>query len=279
MKDFEKDKNLREQIQLGIKEGIELNHLKKINKKINLLRYIIFSILCIIVIILLILFFRYNKINNILNKAYDTIKTASKSNNYQLTIQDLTCNYKTNHTFKAETKIFYKDGRYKKDFYVIDNGLFKEIPYSTTMYYTDNDYSETTIFHNLKTIEGNNNIYGNTIKQTVQNNPIIISNVYFYAKLEGFDSIFQKLGLNVRTDYYNNEKCYVIKTENENKGYHETWISKESYLVIREISSSDVQYDERTYSLVFDQVTDEDVDSSNLAEIYSDYEIKLGERN
>ena len=34
MKDFEKDKNLREQIQLGIKEGIELNHLKKINKKI-----------------------------------------------------------------------------------------------------------------------------------------------------------------------------------------------------------------------------------------------------
>lgn len=277
MKDFEKDKNLREQVQLGVEEGIELNHLKKFNRKMNLLRNIILSILFIIAIIFLVLFIRYNRINNILNKSYDKIKTVSKSNNYQLIIEDTSCNYKTNHTFKAETKIFYKDGKYKEDWTVVDNELFNEIPYSTTRYYTDNDSSEITIFHNSKTIEENNNIYENTIKQLNQNKIIITSNVYFYAKLTGFDSIFQKLGLNVRTDYYNNEKCYVIKTENENKGYHETWISKESYLVIREVSSCDIQYDERTYSLVLNQVTDADVDSSSLSEIYSDYDIKLGE--
>lgn len=286
MKDFEEDKDLQKRVQLGIEDSIELNHLKKVNKKMNLLRYTIFSILFIIAIVLLILFVRYNKVNNILNKSYDKIKTVSKSNNYQLIIQENNCNYKTNDTFKAETKIFYKDGRYKEEWTVTDNDIYNEIPYSTTSYYTDNDYSRITVFHNLKTVEKNNNIYNNIddniikqIEQIERNHFLIISNVYFYAELKGFDSIFQKLGLNVRTDNYNNEKCYVIKIENENNGYHETWISKEDYLIKREISSYDSHYNERTYSLVFDQVTDEDVDSSNLSEIYSDYEIKLGDRN
>lgn len=279
MKNFEEDKNLKKQVQFGIKEGIELNHLKKVNKKMNLLRYTIFSILFIIVMILLILFFKYNKINNILNKSYDKIKTVSKSNNYQLIIQENNYDYNTNQTMQSEIKTFYKDGRYKKDFCVIDNDLFSEIPYSTTSYYTDNDSSEITIFHNLKTIERSNNIYANINKQIEQNNFIIISNIYFYAELKGFDSIFQKLGLNIRTDYYNNEKYYVIKIENENNGYRETWISKEDYLIKREIESSDSQYNERIYSLVFDQVTDEDVDYSNITEIYSDYKIKLDEIN
>ncbi len=279
MKDFEKDKNLKKQVQLGIEDSIELNHLKKVNKKMNLLRYTIFFILFIIAIVLLILFVRYNKVNNILNKAYDTIKTVSKSNNYQLIVKESICTYVTNKTVQAESKIFYKDGRLKKEWTVTDNDIYNEIPYSTTSYYTDNVSSRITVFHNLKTVEESNSIYDSLVKQLDKNHFIINSAIYFYDELKGFYNISLKLGLNVRTDYFNNEECYVIRDEDENEGYFETWISKESYLVIREISSSDIQYDERTYSLVFDQVTDEDVDSSNLAEIYSDYEIKLGGQN
>lgn len=278
MKDFEEDKNLKKQVQLGIEEGIELNHLKKVNKKMNLLRNIILSIVFIIVIILLVLIFRYNRVNNILNKSYDKLKTVSKSNNYQLIIQETEYNYNTNLNVKAETKSFYKDGKYKDEWNVIDNDTFKETPYSTTSYYTDTDSYRITVFHNLKTVEDSTNIYKDLFKQMVKNKLIIVSPILSYADLKGFYN-FYKLGLNVRTDYFNNEECYIIRSGSEDKGYREVWISKESYLVIREIESYDAYYREYTYSLVFDQVTDEDVDSSNLSEIYSDYEIKLGGRN
>lgn len=274
MKDFEKDKNLQKQVQFGIEDSIELNHLKKFNKKMNLLRYIIFSILFIIAIVLLVLFIRYNKINNILNKSYDKLKTVSEANNYQLIIKETEYNYNTNRNMNAETKIFYKDGKYKDILSVVDNDVFKETAYSTISYYTDNDSSRITVFHNLKTVEKSNNIY----KDIYKNKLIIISPILSYAELKGFYN-FYKLGLNVRTDYFNNEECYVIRSGNEDKGYREAWISKENNLIYREIESFDSYYRETTYSLVFDQVTDEDVDSSNLAEIYSDYEIKLGERN
>ena len=276
MKDFEKDKDLREQVKIGIEEDLEFNHLKKINKKINLLRYILFFIIFIIFTILLIFFFRYNKINNILNKSYDKIKIASKSNNYQLIVQDKEITYSTNETLQTETKIFYKDGKCKKEWRVTDDYSFKEIPYFNTYYYSTNSSYNITIFHNSKLIEDSNYPVANMLDR---NHFLIDSTIYSYSQLKGFYSIFQKVGLNVKTDYFNNEECYVIREESENNGYHETWISKESYLVIRDISSSNAHYNEKIYSLVLDQVTDEDVDYSNIADIYSDYEIKLGGKN
>ena len=44
MEDFEKNQELKKQVQAGVEEGIELNHLKKIHKKISILHTIIFII-------------------------------------------------------------------------------------------------------------------------------------------------------------------------------------------------------------------------------------------
>lgn len=274
MKDFEKDKNLREQVKLGIKDSIELNHLKKFNKKMNLLRYTIFSILFIIAIVLLVLFIRYNKVNTIINKAYNHIEEISNSNNYILTCKIYDSNYKSNLTFEAEYKYFYKDGKYKLDKHITDNDSYKETSQSNTTYYTDNSSEEITILHNFKTIDLRNHIYEHK-KGDSFNNFSVIPN---YARLKGFKNII-KLIIDVRTDYFNNEECYVLRTSDSSDGYYEMWISKENYFITRQIEAYDSYYREYTYSLVFDKVTDEDVDTSNLSEIYSDYDIKLGEQN
>lgn len=270
MKDFEEDKNLRKQVQLGIEEGIELNHLKKVNKKIHLLRNIILSILFIIVMVLLVLFIRYKKVDAIMDKAYNHIQEISKSNNYILTSKLYDANYKSNRTFEAEYKYFYKDGKYKLDNTITDNDTYKEIPQFNTTYYKDGSSEEITILHNVKTIDLRNNIY--EYKKGDSFN--VFHSITNYARLKGFYSIV-KLTIDVRTDYFNNEECYVLRTSDSSDGYREFWVSKKNYFIVREIESYDIYYRESTYSLVFDQVTDEDVDTSKLSEIYSDYDIKL----
>ena len=264
MKDFEEDKNLREQVQMGIENSIELNHLKKVHKKMNLLRNIIISIISIIAIVLLILFIRYNRVNSILNKAYRHIKQIANSSNYILTTTQHYFYYKENKTIDAEYKYFYKDGKYKL-----------EISPSKTMYYKDNSSEEITIFHDLKLIQSSKNFYeyrkGDLFFKT-------FNLVTDYTRLKNsYKGLYILLcaSYNVRTDYFNGEECYVLKSASNSNEYQEYWFSKENYFIVREIQSYDSYYSEYIYSLVFDQVTDEDVDSSNIKNIYSDYDIKF----
>ena len=271
MEDFEKNQELKKQVQAGVEEGIELNHLKKINKKISILHTIIFIIFFIVPFLFLILFFKYNQVNNVINNAYDQLEKLSQYNNYKLTYKENYFNFQTEEMSQSESVYFYKDGNYKVEFTVRDNNTYKEIPYHTTQYFNENNTSSIMIFHNLETIENRNFKY---IEQKKGGPFKIFSNIYQYATLNNFSSIYVKLGLSLRTESYDGKECYVIKTQSNN-GYKETWITKGQFYTIRQVETIyDLYYKEEKYDLILDKTEDVDVETTNIENNYDAYEIK-----
>lgn len=270
MKDFENEQKLKEEIKMGIENEIELNHLKKINRNITLLHTIIFSMLFIILSIFLVLFIKYYKANSIIHEAYQNLQSLSQANNYKLVRDSININYQTSEISQEQLTYYYKDGRYKLTSNITDNAKFKN-EYSTTRYFEDNGYSSTIIFHNLKSIEKITNNY----IELKKGDPFrIFSDTYMYGSINGFSSIYLKLSLSIRTDYFNEEECYVIRAQSSEDGYRETWISKENFFTIRQVETvNNLYYKEEKFNLMLDVVNDEDVDSSNILQMYNDYTV------
>lgn len=270
MKDFENEQKLKEEIKMGIENEIELNHLKKINRNITFLHTIIFLMLFIILSIFLVLFIKYYKANSIINEAYQNLQSLSQANNYKLVRDSININYQTSEISQEQLTYYYKDGRYKLTSNITDNAKFKN-EYSTTKYFEDNGYSSTIIFHNLKSIEKITNSY----IELKKGDPFrIFSDTYMYGSINGFSSIYLKLSLSIRTDYFNEEECYVIRAQSSEDGYRETWISKENFFTIRQVETvNNLYYKEEKFNLMLDVVNDEDVDSSNILQMYNDYTI------
>ena len=261
MKDFENEQKLKEEIKMGIENEIELNHLKKINRNITFLHTIIFSMLFIILSIFLVLFIKYYKANSIIHEAYQNLQSLSQANNYKLVRDSININYQTSEISQEQLTYYYKDGRYKLTSNITDNAKFKN-EYSTTRYFEDNGYSSTIIFHNLKSIEKITNSY----IELKKGDPFrIFSDTYMYGSINGFSSIYLKLSLSIRTDYFNEEECYVIRAQSSEDGYRETWISKENFFTIRQVETvNNLYYREEKFNFMLDVVNDEDVDSSNI---------------
>ena len=65
--------------------------------------------------------------------------------------------------------------------------------------------------------------------------------------------------LDIRTDEFRGIECYVLRNSDKSS-YREIWIDKEKMLPIREIQNIyGEQYDEKTFFVIFDNVTDKDV--------------------
>ena len=213
-------------------DNIEINHLKKVNKKITILKW---CITAIIVLILLIMFYFYIKIcyiDNIndlnISKMLDMQKN---SNNYKLVHTSIQINKDTNETNKIERIHYYKDGKHKEVTYLYTDGNLKE---ETIRFIEDNAYEKTTVFNSLKQIDHQTQDFIEESKGDTLN--LIISRVMLN------DAGVHRLGLKTRTENYDDKECYVV-SDKHNGSYRENYIDKETGDLVRIVSGSDNYYD------------------------------------
>ena len=238
-----------------VKEKYELDFLKKIRKKMNILKIFLISILIIICVIIVSIFTKCQIVGNVVNNSYEKIEYLKTLNNYKLKKETIDIDYTNNNTYKSQSNYYYKDGKYKFDF---DNG-------NNVFYYEDNSYNKICVYNELKQIDYYTQNFieykkGDTFKE--------FSEIKTYKELSGV----YKLIVSIRTDRFNGIDCYVIRNGND-KSYREIWIDKENNLVLRRIEEEySKYYREDIYTLIENEVTDADVDYSVLeTDEYKDY--------
>lgn len=244
-------------------DQIEINHLKKVNKKITTLKWILFGIIVAILILMFYFFFKSVYIDSINNlNIVKMLDMQRNSNNYKLVHTTTQINKEINETTKIEVVHYYKDGKHKEvtSFYV--DGNMKE---ETIRFIEDNSYEKTTVFHSLKQIDHQTQDFieereGNTLN-------IIISRVMLN------DAGVRRLGLKTRTEMFDNKECYVV-SDSYNGTYRDNYIDKETGDLVRVLSGSENYYNEELFTMTENVVTDEDVDISILeSDKYKDYKI------
>lgn len=235
-------------------DKIVINQFSKINKKINILKICLISIMIIVLIIASLLFAKYQKNHNVINRSYNQIESMKELNNYKLTVKTIQNNFDTNDQMNYEEVYYYKDGKYKIE---SDNSI---------KFYEDNSYEKICVYHDLKQIDYYKQDF---IEMTKGDLLGIFSCVLNYKDMS---STVYNLALTIREERYNGIDCYVIRFGNKNS-YTDTWINKASFIPVRVVNEvySDF-YREEIYTFQENVVNDLDVDKEILnSEQYKDY--------
>lgn len=245
-------------------DEIEVNHLKKVNKKITRLKWILTGIIIFILVIIFSIYCRNIYIDSINDLSIVKMHDMKKnSNNYKLVHKTIQGNKKTNETNIFETVYYYKDGKHKEVSSFLVDGKMQE---ETIKFIEDDSYEKTTVFHSLKQIDYQTQNFIEEIKGNTLD--IIISRVMLN------DAGIHRLGLKTRTEIFDDKECYVV-SDSYNGTYRENYIDKQTGDLVRVVSGSENTYNEELFSLTEDVVTDEDVDISILKtdDKYKDYKI------
>lgn len=248
-----------------INEKEKIDYLKKLRIK-SRVKSIIFAIGIILIIVFIIFLNKYFKINSICNKAE---KSLSSNNIYKESIQVLG-EYGT-----IVEKSYFKDGKYKaiNENYTDDGVKIDSIKYTSV------DSDELII------------IYEDEKKAVIEKGEITkLFNSEDSLKGSPFmsNNIFLKLGAvihkSIDTDTYDiGREYYVLRDVFEQNQRWETWIDKDTGLVLKTINreGSKIFYPEteivkevydniQEYKYKFDVVKDEDVEVPDL----SNYEVE-----
>lgn len=245
-------------------DTIEINHLKKFNKKITILKWLLTGLIVLILIIIFSLYFKICYIDGINDITISKILDMQKnSNNYKLTRIITQINRSTNEKNVIKTEHYYKDGKHKEIISSNQTGTLQE---ESLRFIEDNKYEKTTVFHSLKQID-------HQIQNFIEESKgkyldLIISRVMLN------DAGIHRLGLKTRTEVYDNKECYIV-SDSYNGAYRDNYIDKESGDLIRIVSNSENFYEEEVFILEENIVTDDDVDISILEndKKYDDYKI------
>ncbi len=240
-------------------ENIEIDHLKKINRRISFFKMVTFILLFIILIGFAIFFTRYGYNNYVIDNAYKQLEKLRQLDNYKLEAKTIYKDYEKNNTTENIDTYYYKDGKYK----------FEHV--DSINYLEDDSYVGTYIFNTTKTIE---KIHSDYITQKKGRFLDIFSEVNSYGRNKGIADLFTKVMVSIRKDKYNNEDCYVIRFAGNDSGYRETWINKETFITVRVLEE---QYNKYSRDIIYTfnegQTIDSDVTVPNFNN-YIDYTIK-----
>ena len=221
-------------------QKIELNHLKKYNKKMLFLKILLITILSIIVIGIVFVVSRYIYNSRVIESVEGKIGEVTDSSNYHIYETQYYKFNKNNEENYYTTEIFYRDGKYKK-IEKIDSINSELENKETVEYWTKDEDSNKDSLQKY-----------NQIGELIMRMP----SIYFG---EGIVKTLNNIMLNIRTDEFKGIECYVLKNLDKSS-YREIWIDKETMLPIREVQNIyDEQYYEKTFFVEFDTVTDEDV--------------------
>lgn len=240
-------------------DTIEFNYLKKVKKQINWLKIIIVVIISLIVLTVTHFAIKYIRLNNIIETSYQTLESLKSLDNYKISRRTI---YKVygdeNSSFDVTFNDYYKDGKYR-----IEYGE------NSTFYLEDDGNYKISVFDDLEQID-----YQKRNFSEVHKGSEIES---YYNEILNCKNSYPKLfmlNLNLREEYFNGKKCYVIR-RGDKDGFLEIWINKNSNMIVRTLEQDNFKYySEEIYTFTTDIVKDEDVDSSILkTEKYKDYKV------
>lgn len=244
-------------------DEIEINHLKKVNKKMTTLKWILFGIIVTILILMLYFFLKIVYIDSINDlNIVKMLDMQRNSNNYKLVHTTTQINKKTNEKSIIEVVHYYKDGKHKEvSSHLVDGKMTEE----TIMFIDDYGYERASVFHSLKQIDKQTQDFIQERKGDTLN--IIISRVMLN------DAGVHRLGLKTRTEMFDNKECYVVSDAHSGT-YRDNYIDKETGDLVRVVSGGENFYNEELFILTENVVTDEDVDISILeSDKYKDYKV------
>lgn len=242
-------------------DEIEINHLKKVNKKMTTLKWILFGIIVAILITMFYFYFKNMYIDSInslnVSKMLDMKKNST---NYKLEHRTTQINKETNETSIIDVVYYYKDGSNKEvSSHLVDGEMVEE----TIKFIDDYAYETVFVFHSLKQMD----YYKRDFIEVRQGDilDIIISRVMMN------DAGIHRLGLKTRTEMFDGKECYVV-SDSHSGTYRENYIDKATGNLVRVVSGSENFYHEELFTLTEGTVTDEDVDRSILdSEQFADY--------
>ena len=235
-------------------DDIESSYLKKVGKHIQKLKICLVIILIIIIFFISIITIKYYKISDVINKSYNKLETIKTLNNYRLIQNTIYQDFEKNTKFEDTTNIYYIDGKYK-----IDTG-------NSITYYEDNSYNKICVHNDLKTIEYYNQDF---IEKKKGKTFDMFSEITRFKELE---TGFRRIGLTINEERFKGKDCYVIRIGNSNR-HKDTWIDKEQAITVRVVDEEYQNfYREVIYTLLENETTSNDVDSSILdSESYKEY--------
>ena len=239
---LKEDKNKKQRRERE-EQKIEIDHLKKYNKKMLFLKIPLFTIIIAFIILAMCVTAKYYYNGKILDDARNKIEEISVSNNYHIYETQFYKFDKTKEENYYNTEIFYKDGKYKK-IEKINSVNSKLENKETVKYWAKDEFLKKDRLHEYEA-------YNQSGELTMR-----MPNIYFG---EGIVKILNNIILNIRTDEFRGIQCYVLKNSDKSS-YREIWIDKETMLPIREVQNIyGEQYDEKTFFIEFNIVTEKDV--------------------
>lgn len=269
-------------------ENIEINYLKKYNKKIKVFKWIAIALGLISIIICTIVLGTnvYEIIEN--NKAYEkSYKTYEEKENNKTYEESYRTYEEVNNIMNIayeKTKALFENDNFilKKEFKLKNQSDASHI----TMYYKDGKYKEV---HNTYNIYGNNEIenytnYGvkskvNCICLQFTDNKKYVGGLFIMDSKYLYEDHIKFLHLSsVIEQYYNyeireEEECYVIRRNaNYGNSYTEQWINKQSMLLVKEFIYYETYEKLTNYIYEIGTATDEDVmlNKEQTEKVYAD---------
>ena len=246
-------------------QQIEIEFLKKYNKKMFLLKTCLVSIILIIFIICSIFFIKYKYNNIIIEETYDKIQEIKSYNNYSIYLKQHYIYHNSQKEYFFDTTIQYKDGYYKEIH--IAKAINENINNSKYIYYGKIDTNERTeVYEDSKRIINKTSNFIYMTEEKIINQ--IYSGLKIYATTNGVAKVVINSGIKIENNKYEGKECYVLKFSRNNTNCREIWIDKTTNLPVREVQETDDYYYERSISLYNGNVKDEDI-SFNIEEGYS----------
>lgn len=255
-------KKMNMKCQNDINKQQEIDYLKKYKRKMNIFKSVLLIIILIIVFFISMIIMRYNNTINIMKSVKNNIDEIQEKDNYTISIIEHRIDYQTKRDSTFVTTHYYKDSKYRTENNCI-NINFDLINKNTSYYGEIDSNRRIQIVKDTKTVYKESRNYAYTKRESFLKdlkNEIEIFNADFGL----FNNLFMKIGYGVREDQYNGKECFVIKSEN-NEGYGEFWIEKDSMMMIRRICENyNSSYTEKIYNISIDTVKDEDLIIPNL---------------
>lgn len=242
-------------------DEIEINHLKKVNKKMTTLKWILFGIIVTILVAMFVTYFRIIYIDSINDSNVSKMLDMKKnSTNYKLEHRTTQINKETNETSIIDVVYYYKDGSNKEvSSHLVDGEMVEE----TIRFIDDYAYETVFVFHSLKQMD----YYK---RDFIEVRPGDILDIII-SRVMNNDAGIHRLGLKTRTEMFDGKECYVV-SDSHSGTYRENYIDKATGNLVRVVSGSENFYHEELFTLTEGTVTDEDVDRSILdSEQFADY--------
>lgn len=249
----------------AIDEELELNYLKKFNKKILMLKTIIVFFILIILGIVVFWGVKYLYNDIALSKIYNGYTNLKESNNYTMICNETYLEYESKEKDTSSLIYKYKDKKFVSK--RIDLNI--DIPGYENMDIKNNNI---TVIGDLEKNE--QIIYSNNEQVKVEELEFPLNDTYLNNNINNineFNDWFYPIIVTIKTDkYYQKEcfkECFIVQYKFNKESYRELWFEKETGILVKSIEENyNRYYRERVYEFVEGNVTDEDFEVNHESE-------------